>query len=140
MNRKSPVSVRSRLRPATFISDGYRVLFLQEQGGCSLLCTAHHHHHHHHYHHHRHHISVMELGHLLTRSGLTYPKVSSKVCYFFCQLRNNVSLPWVIYYGAFYLHVQVKIGGGMPPHPPYAFTPSTETFFLYLFTNHKVFS
>jgi hypothetical protein len=43
-------------------------------------------------------ISVMELGHLLTRSGLTYPEVSSKVCHdSFCQLENNVSLPWVIY-------------------------------------------
>jgi hypothetical protein len=60
----------------------------------------------HHHHHHHHHISVMELGHLLTRSGLTYPEVSSKVCHdSFCQLGNNVSLPWVIYYGAFYLHV-----------------------------------
>jgi len=29
-----------------------------------------------------------------------------KVCHdSFCQLRNSVSLPWVIYYGAFYLHV-----------------------------------
>jgi len=56
--------------------------------------------------HHHHHISVMELGHLLTRSGLTYPEVSSKVCHdSFCQLGNSVSLPWVIYYGAFYLHV-----------------------------------
>jgi len=69
-----------------------------------LLCFAdnivHHHHHHHH------HISVMELGHLLTRSGLTYPEVFSKVCHdSFCQLGNSVSLPWVIYYGAFYLHV-----------------------------------
>jgi len=35
-----------------------------------------HHHNHNHYHHHT---SVMELGHLLTRSGLTYPEVSSKV-------------------------------------------------------------
>jgi hypothetical protein len=26
-------------------------------------------------------ISVMELGHLLTRSDLTYPEVSSKVCH-----------------------------------------------------------
>ena len=53
-----------------------------------------------------HHISVMELCHLLTRSGLTYPEVSSKVCHdSFCQLGNSVSLPWVIYYGAFYLHV-----------------------------------
>ena len=48
----------------------------------------------------------MELGHLLTRSGLTCPEVSSKVCHdSFCQLGNSVSLLWVIYYGAFYLHV-----------------------------------
>ena len=48
----------------------------------------------------------MELGHLLTRSGLTYPEVSSKVCHdSFCQLGNSVSLPRVIYHGAFYLHV-----------------------------------
>jgi hypothetical protein len=41
----------------------------------------------------------MQLGHLLTRSGLTYPEVSSKVCLdFFCQLENSVSLHWVIYY------------------------------------------
>ena len=57
-------------------------------------------------HHHHHHISVMQLGHLLTRSGLTYPEVSSKVCHnSFCQLENSVSLPWVIYYEAFCLHV-----------------------------------
>jgi len=57
-------------------------------------------------HHHHHHISVMELGHLLTRSVLTYPEVSSKVCHdSFCQLGNSVSLPWVIYYKAFYSHV-----------------------------------
>jgi hypothetical protein len=44
---------------------------------------------------------VMELGHLLTRSGLTYPEVSSKICHdSFCQLGNSVSLPWVIYYEA----------------------------------------
>jgi hypothetical protein len=37
---------------------------------------------------------------------LTYPQVSSKVCRnSFCQLENSVSLPWVIYYEAFYLHV-----------------------------------
>jgi len=43
-----------------------------------------------------HHISVMELGHLLTRSGLTYPEVSSKVCHdSFCQfsLRHTICLP-----------------------------------------------
>jgi hypothetical protein len=61
---------------------------------------------HHHHHHHHHHISVMELGHLLTRSGLTYPKVSSNVCHnSFFQMGNIASLPWVIYYEAFYLHV-----------------------------------
>ena len=54
---------------------------------------------------HHHHISVMGLGQLLTRSGLTYPEVSSKVCHdSFCQLENSVSSPWVIY-EAFYLHV-----------------------------------
>jgi hypothetical protein len=32
--------------------------------------------------------------------------VSSKVCHnSLCQLRNSVSLPWVIYYEAFYLQV-----------------------------------
>jgi len=44
-------------------------------------------------------ISVMELGHLLTRSGLTYPEVSSKFYHdSFCQLGSSVSLPWVIYF------------------------------------------
>jgi len=34
-------------------------------------------------------MSVMELGHLLTRSGLTYLEVSSEVCHdSFCQLRR----------------------------------------------------
>jgi len=47
----------------------------------------------------------MELGLLLTRSSLTCPEVFSKVCHdSFYQLGNSVSLPWVIYYGAFYLH------------------------------------
>ena len=51
-------------------------------------------------------ISVMQLGHLLTRSGLTYPEVSSKVYHdSFCQMDSSVSLPWVIYFEAFYLHV-----------------------------------
>jgi len=32
----------------------------------------------------------MELGHLLTRPGLTYPEVSSEVYHdSFCQLRSN---------------------------------------------------
>ena len=47
------------------------------------------------YHHHHHLISSMELGHLLTRSGLTYPEVSSGVYHYsFCQLGSSVSLPW----------------------------------------------
>ena len=59
-----------------------------------------------HHHHHHHHISVVELGHLLTRSSLTYPEVSSKVYHgSFCQLDSSVSLPWVIYFEAFNLHV-----------------------------------
>ena len=55
---------------------------------------------------HHHHISVVELGHMLTRSDLTYPEVSSNVCHdSFCHLGSSVSLPWVIYYETFYLHV-----------------------------------
>jgi len=47
----------------------------------------------------------MELGHLLTRSGLTYPEVSSKVYHdSFCQLGSSVSLPRVIYFEAFCLY------------------------------------
>ena len=47
----------------------------------------------------------MELGHLWTLSSLTYPEVSSKVYHdSFCQLGSSVSLPWVIYFEAFYLH------------------------------------
>ena len=61
---------------------------------------------HHHHRHHHHHISVMQLGLLLTRSGLTYPEVSSKVYHdSFCQSDSSVPLPWVIYFEAFYLHV-----------------------------------
>src|SRR5215469_1457554 len=53
-----------------------------------------------------HHITVMELGHLLSRSGLTCPEVSSMVflgCFFL--LGSSVLLPWVIYCEAFCLHV-----------------------------------
>ena len=58
------------------------------------------------HHHNHHHISVIQLGHLLTRSGLTYPEFSSKVYHdSFCQSDSSVSLPWVIYFEAFYLHV-----------------------------------
>jgi len=51
------------------------------------------------YHHHHHHISVMELGNLLTRSGLTYPEVYSKVYHdSFCQSgsSNTIAYPTVI--------------------------------------------
>ena len=47
--------------------------------------------------HHHHHITFMEFGHLLTRSSLTYPEVSSKVYHdSFCQLGSSVLLPWII--------------------------------------------
>ena len=56
--------------------------------------------------HHHHHLSVMELGHLLTRSGLTYLTVSSEVCHdSFCQLGNSVSLSWVVCHELCCLHV-----------------------------------
>jgi len=49
---------------------------------------------------------VMELGHLLTRSGLTFLEVSSEVYHdSLCQLGNSVSLSWVVFHEAFYLHV-----------------------------------
>jgi len=48
----------------------------------------------------------MELGHFLTRSGLTYPEVPSKVYHdSFCQLGSSISLPWVVCFEAFYLHI-----------------------------------
>jgi hypothetical protein len=51
------------------------------------------------YHQHHHHkISLMKLGHLLTRSGLSCPEASSKVSHgSFCQSGSSVLLPWVIY-------------------------------------------
>jgi hypothetical protein len=55
-------------------------------------------------------MSVMELGHLLTRSGLMYLEVSSTVCHdSFCQLGNSVSTPWVICYEAKILKMFIKI-------------------------------
>ena len=51
-------------------------------------------------------ISFIELDHLLTRSGLTYPGVFLKIYHdSTCQLENSVSLPWLIYFEAFNLHV-----------------------------------
>jgi len=47
----------------------------------------------------------MELGHLLTHSGPTHLEASSNVYHdSFSQLRSSISLPWVIYFEAFYLH------------------------------------
>ena len=43
-------------------------------------------------------MSVMELGHLLTRSGLTYLEVSSEVFHeSLCQVGNSFSLSWVVW-------------------------------------------
>ena len=54
--------------------------------------------------------SFTGLGHLLTRSGLTYPEVSSKVYHdSFCQLGSSISLPWVIHFEAFCLHVVSRV-------------------------------
>ena len=48
----------------------------------------------------------MELGHLLTHSGLTYREVSSRFYHdSFCKLGSSISLPWVIYFEALYSHV-----------------------------------
>jgi hypothetical protein len=57
-------------------------------------------------HYHHHHISFMELNHLLTRSSLTYPEVSSKVYLdSFCQMGGSISLNWVINFESFCLRV-----------------------------------
>ena len=80
-------------------------------------------------------ISFMELGHLLTRSGLTYPEVSSKVYHdSFCQLDSNVSLPWVIYFEAFYLHVVFSVSC-IPIIYPILVLFSTPLQFVHLFCN-----
>jgi hypothetical protein len=51
-------------------------------------------------------IYVMELGHLLTLSGLTCLEVTSEVCRdSFCHSGSSVSLPWVNYYEAFCLQI-----------------------------------
>jgi len=45
----------------------------------------------------------------LTRSGLTYTEVSSKIYHdSFCQSDSSVSLPCVIYFETFYLHAVSK--------------------------------
>ena len=80
-------------------------------------------------------IYVMEFGHLLTRSGLMFPEVSSKVCHgSFCQLGSSVSLPWVIYYEAFYLHI-VSSFSCVPLICPKLVLFLTPSQFVYLFCN-----
>ena len=91
--------------------------------------------HHHHHHHHHHHISFMELGHLLTFSGFTYPEFSSKVYHdSFCQLDSIISLPWVIYSEAFYLHV-VSSFSCIPVFCPKLLLFLTPLQFVHLFCN-----
>ena len=87
------------------------------------------------YHHHHHHIYVMQLGHLLTRSGLTYPEVFS-IFYHdsFCQLDSSVSLPWVIYFEAFYLHA-VSSFSCIPAICPKLVLFWTPLQFVHLFCN-----
>ena len=55
---------------------------------------------------------MRDLGHLLTRSGLTYPEVSSKVYHdSFCQLGSSISLLTYPLYGAeSFLRSQVVCG------------------------------
>ena len=97
---------------------------------CIISCNLVPHHHHHH-----HHISFMELGHLLTCSGLTYPEVSSKVYHdSFCQLDSSVSLPWVIYFETFYLHV-VSSFSCIPVICPKLVLLLTPLQFVHLFCN-----
>ena len=95
---------------------------------CSTVCRRHHHHHHHH-------ISFMQLGHLLTRSGLTYPEVSSKVYRdSFRQSESSVSLPRVIYFEAFKLHV-VSSFSRIPVICPKLVLFLTTLQFVHLFCN-----
>ena len=97
----------------------------------SLVLRKHHHHHHHHHHH----TYVMELGHLLTRSRLTYPEVTSKVYHdSFCQSDSSVSLPWVIYFEAFYLH-DVSSFSCIPVICPKLVLFLTPLQFVHLFCN-----
>ena len=75
------------------------------------------------------------VGHLLTRSGLTYPEVSSKVYHdSFCQLGNSISLPWVIYFEAFYLHV-ISSFSCIPVICPKLVLFLTRLQFVHLFCN-----
>ena len=89
------------------------------------------------HHHHHHHISCMELGHLLTRSGLMYPEVSSKVYHdSFCQLGSSISLAFLIYFETFYLHV-VSSFSCIPIICPKLLLFLTPLQFVYLFCNRR---
>ena len=80
-------------------------------------------------------ISFMELGHLLTSFGLTYLQVSSKVYHdSFCQLGSSISLPWVIYFEVFYLHV-VSSFSCIPVICPKLVLFLTPLQFVHLFCN-----
>ena len=80
-------------------------------------------------------IIIIELGHFLTRSGLVYPEVSSKVYHdSFCQLRSSVSLPWVIYLEACCLHV-VSSFSCIPVICPKLVSFLTPLQFVHLFYN-----
>ena len=84
---------------------------------------------------HYHHTSVMELGHLLTRSGLTYPEASSNVYHdSFCQLASSISLPRVIYFEAFYLQA-VSSFSRIPVICPKLVLFLTPLQFVHLFYN-----
>ena len=77
----------------------------------------------------------MELGHLLTRSGLTDPEVSSKAYHdSFCQLGSSISLPWVIYFQTFCLHV-VSSFSCIPVICPNLVLFLTPLQFVHLFCN-----
>jgi len=96
----------------------------------SFLCFIHMNNNHHH-----HHTSFMELDHLLTHSSPMYPEVSSKVCHnSFSHLGSNISLPWVIYFEAFYLHV-VSSFSCIPVICPKLVLFLTPLQFLHLFCN-----
>ena len=59
---------------------------------------------------HHHYLANMELGRLLTRSGLTLQEVSLVVSPgFFCLLFSSFLLSSVIYYKAFCLHVATNL-------------------------------
>jgi len=80
-------------------------------------------------------MSVMQLGHLLTLSGLTYLEVSSEVCHdSFCQLGSSVSLSWVVCREAFYSHV-VSSFSCIPVICPKLVLILTPFQFVHLFCN-----